>query len=250
MFHQTQQNLAAQKGGYKSCRRQKKSSGQGEIFNSMHARWALARIGISNNSRSCAIKSASIMPAATVLEGTSKLLMVFCLGSLLKVGPMAWKSSGNFVIGGSKHLHRILPPPRRQAKPHLERCGNHYSKSSRAVPSLRTYNVPFNQRPHHPGKLLELELLFLAVFLSRKGGKFIALPAAHPHVAFLAGQSHRPVNSNSILSRAYYGWPGGRKGGMGGHSFSSHLPFAVIIQFFAVIIHQSKCWDFWEGSCF
>ena len=46
VFHQTQQNLAAQKGGYKSvisgC--QKKSSGQGEIFFN-HAR----KLGLGQN---------------------------------------------------------------------------------------------------------------------------------------------------------------------------------------------------------
>ena len=132
------------------------------FFSTMHARWALASIGISNNSRSFAIKSASIMPAATVLEDTS------------------------FAADG-------------------------------LLPGTIAQGQVFWQLPHHPGKLLELELLFLAVFLSREGGKFMTPSFAS--CSSSCGISCRPVTQASQFKlnsfpciRRMARWPQRRNG--------------------------------------
>ena len=177
----------------------------------MHARWALASIGISNNSRSFAIKSASIMPAATVLEDTS------------------------FAADG-------------------------------LLPGTIAQGQVFWQLPHHPGKLLELELLFLAVFLSREGGKFMTPSFAS--CSSSCGISCRPVTQASQFKlnsfpciRRMARWPQRREWVATLSALICLFPSRLkqllsasfwrqLLQFFAVIIHQSKCWDFWEASCF
>ena len=122
----------------------------------------MASIGIGNNSRSFAIKSASIMPAATVLEDTS------------------------FAADG-------------------------------LLPGTIAQGQVFWQLPHHPGKLLELELLFLAVFLSREGGKFMTPSFAS--CSSSCGISCRPVTQASQFKlnsfpciRRMARWPQRRNG--------------------------------------
>lgn len=165
----------------------------------MHASWALARIGISNNSRSFAIKSASIMPAATVLVDTS----VAADGLLPGIIALAWKSSGN--------------------------CA------------------------HHPGKLLELELLFLAVLFATKG-VFTKLcrphrPPCRPedptcrHCKRIPSCLAASCTNCTGLSARICLFPSKAE-------TTSVSIFLEAAPFLAVIIHHSKCWDFWGGSCF